>query len=191
MKKHPPLLFLDTETLGLGAAPIWECSGFRVVDGKVQNASFIQMFVEHDELDADGTPWVDSLPPSFTDDYQKRFIDANPLRMSQRDAVNAVRWASRDKAIVCGSNPSFDMERLEKMAIDNGVESLEGAWHYHAIDVPTLAHGWLLGKGIDPAPPWKSDFLSQACGVNPKDFDRHTAMGDCKWSWELWKAITS
>lgn len=186
MKKHPPLLILDVETLGLGNAPVWEVFALRVVDGKVANSDTIHMFVEHDPALADP-----DLPEQFREDYRKRYIEANPLKMPQAEAVQVIRYAARGKALVLGSNPSFDMQRLEKMAADNDLPPLEKDWHYNGLDVPTLAHGWLIGKGVKPAPPWKSDLLSQMCGVDPRDFPRHTAEGDVMWTWELWKAITS
>src|SRR4051812_24370863 len=98
--KHPPLLFLDCETLGLGDAPVWEIAALRVVDGKVSNSDTLHLFVEHDPSLADP-----NLPQTFRDDYEKRFIEDNPLKNSVDVSVNAVRYAARDKAIVCGSNP--------------------------------------------------------------------------------------
>lgn len=184
MIKHPPMVFLDVETLGLGAAPIWEISGFRVVDGKVENAGFLELFVDHDPALMDPT-----LPQAFRDDYQKRFTDAKPLTVSPAKAVQAISYLARGRALVCGSNPGFDMQRIEAMARDNGLEP--PPWHYHPEDVPTLARGWLHGKGIYPAPPWKSDLIAQMCGVDPRDYARHTAMGDCQFMWDLWKVVTT
>jgi hypothetical protein len=60
--------------------------------------------------------------------------------------------------------------------------------------VPTLAHGWLLGAG-KPVPrrpdgTVKSDDLSRAVGVDPDDYYRHTALGDCRWMRDLYDAVT-
>jgi hypothetical protein len=48
--------------------------------------------------------------------------------------------------------------------------------------------------GFDPAvltPPWRSDDLSRACGVEPpSEEDRHTALGDARWVMRLYDALT-
>lgn len=182
MKKHPPIALIDTETLGLGDAPIWEVCGFRVEDGKVVNASFIELFVEHDPELMDP-----ELPQSFRDDYEERYHRKNPLKVTPAKMVQAVSHLVRGGALVVGSNPGFDMQRIEKVAVDEGLPV--PPWYYHPEDVPTLARGWLAGKGVFPAPPWKSDVIAQMCGISPKDYDRHTAMGDCQMMWDLWKVI--
>ena len=183
---HPPLLFLDTETLGLDIeAPIWEVAAIRVEPHSEQTKTWL---VEHDPTDENGVPWLNSLPDSFAEDYLNRFVRFSGRACNPFGVVEQLAELAKG-AIVCGSNPSFDMQRLEKLSIDCEAFRAFG-WHYHAMDIPTLAHGWLLGKGIAPAPPWKSDFLSQACGVSPRDFDRHSALGDARWCKALWERIT-
>lgn len=46
--------------------------------------------------------------------------------------------------------------------------------------------------GLDPdnaRPPWKSDALSRAVGVDPEQFDRHTALGDAYWAKAIYEAV--
>lgn len=85
-------------------------------------------------------------------------------------------------------------------------------WHYHVIDVEALAAGWLARTrkmqaagyieseiavrlnrdpivGIAPHPPWNSTELSLAVGVDPNDFDRHTALGDAKWAKAIFETV--
>jgi hypothetical protein len=58
-------------------------------------------------------------------------------------------------------------------------------WHYHLIDVEALIAGRLA-----IAPPWKSDDLSRAIGVEPpSDQDRHTAIGDARWVKQMYEAV--
>lgn len=178
--KHPPLLFLDTETVGINpAAPIWEIAAVRIEP--TGSATHFETLVAHDPGD-----WLLTLPKLFVDDYKKRY-DADQAA-HPRVAVERLAKIT-EGAIVCGSNPSFDIERLERLAYQQQLPEPFG-WHYHPFDIPTLAHGYLLGRGIAPAPPWKSDFLSRIVGVDPADFDRHTAMGDCEWTLAMWKAVT-
>jgi hypothetical protein len=78
-------------------------------------------------------------------------------------------------ATICGSNPSFDTYTLEARNLEYGVAF---TWHYHPEDTPTLARGWLLGRGLDA--PRKSDDIARACGVDPDRYGRHSALGDCR-----------
>jgi hypothetical protein len=169
-----PILFLDTETLGLDIeAPVWEVAAVRYHRGSFER---YRTCVVHDEGD-----WLHTMLQRFVDDYLDRYdvhTAAEPKRVAAR-----IKLMARDGAIVAGSNPYFDMVRLEKMA------GAPMPWHYHPLDVPTLALGWLAGKGVHPAQPWKSDFISQACGVNADDFERHTAMGDVEWCYELFTQV--
>lgn len=121
------------------------------------------------------------------------------------------------RAHLVGAVPSFDEQRLRKIVLGRGFQP---GWHYHLIDVEAMAVGYLAGKhhgyhdscdwlrsvhasiGCDmPLPdherdtyvpwlPWKSDELSEACGVEPpSDAERHTALGDARWVYRLYKAL--
>jgi hypothetical protein len=84
-------------------------------------------------------------------------------------------------AIIHGSNPAFDVETLSpRMAVSR----LEPGWHYHPEDTPGVARGWLLGRGHRDVPR-KSDQVSALCGIDPTRYDRHTALGDCRWTRDL------
>jgi hypothetical protein len=84
--------------------------------------------------------------------------------------------------------------------------------HYHLCDVENLAVGWLsayaaylerdgtvaehaLDRAAElrriAAPPWNSDELSRAVGVEPDEDERHTALGDAKWARAIYDAVTS
>ena len=102
-------------------------------------------------------------------------------------AAERVAAIVKDGAIIAGSNPAFDMERLLILMQRNrfGVPG----WHYHPCDVPTMALGW-LARGDGPlSRPWKSDALSRAVGVDPDDYARHTALGDVLWTRDLYDTI--
>jgi len=179
--KNPPLLFLDVETLGLDiAAPVWELGAIQVdTDGRAVGE--LDITIAHDPGN-----WVATLPPSFQDNYENRYHPdgaASPILAMRKLAIMV-----EPGTIVMGSNPSFDTARIERLVAQLGLP--DPLWHYHPMDIPTLAHGWLCGKGIFPAPPWKSDFISQACGVDVRDFDRHTAFGDAQWCLALYRKAT-
>ncbi len=57
-------------------------------------------------------------------------------------------------------------------------------------DVPTMALGWLYGsKSLIPVTR-KSDQISMACGVDPTKYERHAAVGDCRWTRDLYDRVT-
>lgn len=97
---------------------------------------------------------------------------------------------------LAGAVVSFDEERLRRLLRANGQCPL---WHYHIIDVETLAVGWLAAQSCHPSdpdyrekllgPPWVSEDLSRAVGVEPDDFDRHTALGDARWAKAVYEAV--
>lgn len=95
---------------------------------------------------------------------------------------------------LAGAVVSFDEERLRRLIRASGECPM---WHYHLIDVETLAVGFLCGQhgsregALDALPmPWDSEDLSRAVGVNPDHFDRHTAIGDAQWAKALYEAVT-
>lgn len=111
-------------------------------------------------------------------------------------------------AHLVGANPSFDDAFLKRLLRANGACP---GWSYHLVDVEALAAGYLRGRArglaldgdvlkypgiIDTSkevapPPWSSSDLSRAVGVNPDDFERHTALGDARWARAIYDAVMS
>lgn len=102
-------------------------------------------------------------------------------------------------AHLVGAVVSFDAERLSRLLRRLGQCPM---WHYHLVDVEGLAAGYLAGRhrGLSPegptddraalaAPPWKSEDLSRAVGIDPEQFDRHTALGDARWAKAIYDAV--
>lgn len=101
--------------------------------------------------------------------------------VSEREVLCLVSDLTAGKASVHGSNPRFDLNTLEPRMAAYGILP---DWHYRPEDVPGIARGWLLGRGhVDP--PRKSDQVSLACGIDPAKYERHTALGDCRWLRDL------
>lgn len=171
-----PIVFLDTETLSLDSrAPIWEFAAIRVEpDGETETISFQ---IRHEPGD-----WVKTLPEWFQEDYQHRYSRATAIGSFEA----AVRIGQiTHGAIVVGCNPGFDLDsgRLEELLSRHGFTP---AWHYHPLDTAAMALAWLWGRGVRPPQPWKSDELSRLIGVDPAQFDRHTAIGDVLWCHAQW-----
>jgi hypothetical protein len=173
------IVFMDTETLGLDPnAPVWEFASIRrFEDGSEASTEFL---INHDVAH-----WLDDFPTEFRADYDTRY-DASKA-ISELAAARKIRTAT-DGAHIIGAVPSFDTERLAKLLRRNG---LEPAWHYHLVDVENVVVGYLAAKGELLTPPWKSDQLSAAVGVDAGAFERHTAMGDVRWTMAQWDAVMS
>ncbi len=178
------IVFVDVETLGLDRdAPIWEFAAIRVAGATSGRPGEIDarqsFFIEHNP-----GAWPDGLPEEFRKDYRDRYHQPSSLIRAQ--AAWRVKLLT-DGAIIAGSNPAFDRERLEILL---GSEGLTPGWHYHPLDIPSMALGRLAGLPPgQPVLPWRSDELSQRIGVEPADYARHTAMGDVLWCLAQWRAM--
>jgi hypothetical protein len=58
------------------------------------------------------------------------------------------------------------------------------SWHYHLVDVETLAAG-----ALRMAPPWDFDKLLGEVGLTYDEADRHTALGDARMVRDLYDAV--
>jgi hypothetical protein len=94
-----------------------------------------------------------------------------------------------------GAIPSFDEERLYRLLRANNACP---GWHYHIIDIEAMLVGYLAAQArIDArpellelaTPPYRSEDLSRAVGVDPDQFDRHTGLGDCRWTKAMYEAV--
>lgn len=127
------------------------------------------------------------------DDGQRErsfFVGVPPL-CAHDAAKEVMSWTFG--AHLVGAVPNFDAEALARLL---RAEGYLPSWHYHLIDVEAMAVGWLFGTYPNGAalvgePPWKSDDLARACGVEPPtDDERHTALGDTRWAMRWYDAMT-
>ena len=192
-----PIVVLDLETCGLDIAdPIWEVAAIRRDPDGTETE--YHTFVQHDVTKAA------KLPDEFRADHDARYDPATAV------PVMEMLWGLldlfgipedyRQRAHVVGAVPNFDTERIGCLF---RAHQTDVPWHHHLIDVETLAVGYLMGQdeilagigGDDapdapfPGPPWDSDDLSRAVGVDPDEFARHTAMGDCRWALALYDTV--
>ncbi len=175
-----PICFVDCEATGLAPDDeVWEFAGRRrELDGSSVD---LHMFIAHD------TRKAQHLPVSFYRDYLNRSPGDWKNRVTQSAASLQIQRFTLGAHVV-GAVPSFDTEKLAKLMRACG---LEPKWHYHIVDVENVIVGFLAGKGELMAPPWNSDLLSRAVGVDPARFARHTAMGDVEWVEAQWDAVMS
>lgn len=205
--------FVDTETTGLDPDrhPIWEVA--LIVDNGAEHVwQFPVNEVAADPFALDIGRWWDRRWPTTCDvAYVNAVYDADNEKSRRKNfpdqglaIVPSAEWCRRFRDLVgtshlCGAVPSFDEERLRRLLLSHGVRP---RWHYHLVDVEALAAGWLAGhqarhvasgepmpERYNPAPPWDSHGLSDALGVDPEDFDRHTALGDARWAKAIYEAV--
>ena len=163
---NAPICFVDTETTGLDPDQhqIWEV-GLILPDGTEHEWT---LPVDLGRADAIGLK---------IGRYYDRAVDA--IRTMPRPFAEQFEELTRGLHLA-GCVISFDEERLRKLLRANGACP---GWHYHLVDVEAIAAGMTRTP-----PPWNSNDLSLAVGVDPEQFDRHTALGDARWAKAVYEA---
>lgn len=185
------IVFLDTETLGTEIdSPIWELAAIRRhADG---SETPLHIFIDHDP-----DPWMSNpkFPESFKDDYRARYSVYKS--MSRTDAAGVLKNFLTGRPHIVGAVTNFDTERIaHQLFRPKGIGEV---WNYHLIEIENQIVGYLRAVSelmdkfgttrLGDLPPikelfklpWNSNDLSRAIGVDPDQFDRHTAMGDVRW----------
>lgn len=168
-----PLAFVDTETTGLDPDnhEIWEVGLITLKDdGSPEYERDWQLPVDLGRADPK------ALEIGRFHQRRQQAAGLSSLEMF----ANTFAHATRGRHLV-GAVISFDEERLRKLLRSNGACP---EWHYHLVDVEALAAG-----KIGQAPPWDSSELSRAVGVEPDDYDRHTALGDARWAKAIYQSV--
>lgn len=192
-----PICFVDMESDGVhpGRKP-WEIALIRRDDrGEHEISFFIEIdlstadtyglkiggFYERHPLGRDiAGPghllnWGPSEPRDNGSEYVTRW----------RAAQIVARWTHGAHWV--GAVPNFDTEVLAELLRE---QELVPSWHYHLIDVESMAVGYARAKGIEIDLPWKSDELSTSIGVFPPgEADRHTALGDARWARRIYDVV--
>ena len=109
---------------------------------------------------AERNVWVRSTLPTAADCLEAIMAD---LRHNG--------WATPRDATLVGACPWFDDTMLAH-AWRHSVN--DRPWHYHLVDIETLAAGWV---GAGP-PPWRYGDLLAKLGVDDPETGKHTAAGD-------------
>lgn len=187
-----PMCFVDTETDGVhpGRKP-WEIALIRREPGGGEFA--VQFLVDIDLSTADPFGlkvgrFYDRHP--FGREISTGVVDGEIVTCRQA-ALNVAKFTHG--AHLVGAVPNFDAEVFDRLLRTHG---LCPSWHYHLIDVESLAVGYLAGLGDTVpnnellTPPWKSDDLTTALGVEPPaEEERHTALGDARWAMRVYDHV--
>lgn len=182
------LVFLDTETTSLRHdRRVWEV-GLIVRDGVLRDGRLddreFSWFVGRDDLDLGNADLMSLKIGHFYErhpEYSHHPVARNADR-SELEVVRRVDTLTRGATIV-GAVPWFDTDVLGQRMRANG---LCPSWHYHLVDVETLAAG-----ALRQPPPWGFDSLLAAYGLEYDEADRHTALGDARMVRDLYDAVMS
>lgn len=178
------IVFLDTETTGLHPdRRAWDV-GLIVRDldhpetGDVEH----QWLVDADDLDLGNADPFGLKVGKFYERHPRYNDTEDPWLVvyEESDVLSRVERLTRGATLV-GAVPNFDTEVLGTRMRANGILP---SWHYHLVDVETLAAGWLRKP-----PPWDFDDLLAACGLKYDEADRHTALGDARMARDLYDAV--
>lgn len=172
----PRIVFLDTETTSLRHdRRAWEIGlVLRTDDGSSEH----HWFVDADDLDLGGADLMSLRIGGF---YQ-RHPDFCGFDVAQPEAIvlAEVEELTRD-AIIVGAVPNFDTEVLSARM---RAHHICPSWHYHLVDVETLAAG-----AMRLPPPWGFDDILAAYGLVYDPATRHTASGDVDMVQRLYDAV--
>ncbi len=175
-----PIVILDTETTSLRRdRRVWEIGLIRI-----DSAGEREVGIYVHDVDLSNADLMSLRIGRFYDRHpgyrRGRGLGPDELGHLLRHEADAALYVEEltHEATIVGAVPNFDTEGLGDMLYRH---RLVPAWHYHLLDVETLVAGYLIGRGETPPLPWKSEDLSRAIGVDPAAFERHTALGDCRW----------
>lgn len=165
--------FIDTETTGLDPErhEVWEVG--IIVDG----------FEHHYAIRPDLTK-ADPTALNIGRFYERTTVFKWEWWTPKLAAETIARRL--DGRHLVGAIPWFDDRFLRAFLNANGHQ---GTWHYHLIDVEALAVGYLAAKGEHVELPYRSKDLSRLVGVDPDDFEAHTALGDARWAKAVYEAV--
>ena len=179
-----PICFIDTETTSLDryTREVWEVAMIRREPDGSETDGYEALVAGIDLSEA--SP-VSLKIGRFYDRYD--MVGSWNARgySSAGDVARSVELFTRGAHLV-GAVPSFEDTSLAPLLKRH---QLAPAWHYHLVCIENVLAGWF---GV--MPPYSSDELSMRVGVDPANFDRHTAMGDVLWvraQWDAWQLLAA
>lgn len=171
------LVYIDTETTSLRHdRRAWEI-GLIVRDDEGDHEH--HWFVNAEDLDL-GSADLHSLRIGGFHQRHPDCGDSDGRAWSETRVLYDVEELTRDATIV-GAVPWFDTEVLGNRMRANGICP---SWHYHLVDVETLAAG-----ALRKPPPWNFDELLKLYDLTYDEADRHTALGDARMVRDLYDAV--
>lgn len=183
------VVFLDTETTGLDPDrhEVWDIA---LIEEDGTEHEWHVAPLKPDVADPTALRITGFYSRTAAPDWRWGGKDLAPNLTGSQDAASVaarIRYQIASKLALLtegkhlvGAVPSFDAAFLSRFMVAAGQRE---AWHYHLIDVEALVAGRLQIE-----PPWSSDDLARAVGVEPLD-GRHTAIGDARWARAIYQAV--
>lgn len=172
------LVFLDTETTSLRPdRRAWDIA-LIVRAGEPDAES--QVFIAADDLDLGNADPISLRIGHFYERHPDYIGDASMTTWSEHLALEEIERLTRGAHLV-GAVPNFDAEVLATRMRAHGIAP---SWHYHLIDVETLAAG-----AMKMVPPWDFDKVLALYSLTYDEADRHTAIGDARMAARLYDAV--
>lgn len=181
------LVFLDTETTSLDRRTrrIWDLGYIVREPGQpdLERQTYLRMvdgLADADPMSLRIGSYYTRHPDPYSqhalerfpeDDWGSRWADIGPI----------VAEDLRD-AVLVGAVISFDEETLARELRERC--GLQPTWHYHLLDIETLAAGALLLP-----PPWHFDELLAEYGLTYDEEARHTALSDARMVRDLYDKV--
>ena len=203
-----PIAFLDTETVTLETGPdvVWEIGLITRDPGRPDTEWRFQLRPNMKRADPE------SLRISgFEERYElagrrAQAVGWSPLNGGQPATMTYGALALSLHSLLSGRSvfgicPSFDTERLGLFLAKQwgGGAGFREPWHYQPHDVEDEVAGYLRALHRSaPQPTWGSEvfavprpteLLCQAVGVDPADYELHTALGDARLARDLHDAV--
>lgn len=171
------ICFIDTETIGLNPIvdDVWDvgliwCEPELVNNKTVKRREYNWQFKVNLRYAEASALAVNKYTKNWkNEDYSKPAFADEFMRITEN-----CLWV--------GINPTFDIQRIERMLRENGACPL---WHYRPVDITEYIAG-MYGK----QPPWKTSDLAKLVGVHRSEYseDAHTALGDCRYTRDMYNA---
>lgn len=128
------------------------------------------------------------MPGDITDVWDLTCAQNGPFWSDPADLAGVVAGLLRDVTLIAAV-PSFDAGFLSAFLAHYGQPARP--WHYRLRDIGSMAAGYLAGnydpyrvnRGLAPQIPAldaSTDEYAVALGLDPDQFERHTALGDCR-----------
>lgn len=174
------IVFMDTETTSLRPdRRAWEIAVIVRRAGQPDHEQ--SWFINAWELDLGNADVMSLKIGKFYERHPQMNGRAHEGEWSDEgEALGTVERLTRGATII-GAVPNFDTEVLGTRMRDNDICP---SWHYHLVDVETLAAG-----ALRKPPPWDFDELLKAYGLSYDEADRHTALGDARMVRDLYDSV--
>jgi len=178
------LVFLDTETTSLRPdRRAWDI-GLIVRDSENGDTEY-NWYVDAADLDLGNADLAALKIGRFYDrhPYYTPIASGDPWDSAtdrEAEVLTEVERFTRGATIV-GAVPNFDTEVLGARM---RAHDICPSWHYHIVDIETLAAG-----ALKQPPPWGFDDLLAVFGLTYTEEDRHTALGDARMVRDLYDAV--